>query len=322
MISPHFPTVDIVPGPAEGAMPQRPVFAAAMLQFPSSYSNCADIAAATPDQWYRMLKPIAVEGFKALEIANSWLNLGRLDGGRRNDLAGVLADLDLTAVGCVVANRSVADVVNRQSHLDYTKAVITSAAYLDIPFVCVGLHGMKPSQPGGPFWFWNQKHAVPDPQQWNATASALRQLCVFAQDLGVSLSLELFPNTFAGSTDDALRLFADVDRSNFGLNPDLGNFVRLQSDIIDWELMALRLLSVTNYWHVKNYAYLEHPQSGLNLTLPAGLDAGVINYRKLLTYALHSGYSGPVVIEHYGGDGLAASGNGLRYLNRVVDALS
>lgn len=315
------PTIDIVPTAISGSLGE-PVFAAGMLQFPSSYSNCHDVAAATPDQWYRMLKPVAVEGFKALEISNGWLDIRKLEDGRRSEFAGVLADLDLTAIGCVVANRSLADRGSRGSHLEFTKDVIASASRLHIPYVCLGLHSMVPRQPGGPFWFWNERQTRADLQEWDQTVAALRQLSVYAEDFGVRVSLELFPDTFVGSTNDARRMFDAVNHPSFGLNPDLGNFVRLQSDMVDWEQMALDLLPVTNYWHVKNYAYLEHPQTGLTLTHPAALTAGVINYRKLLTFALQVGYAGPVIIEHYGGDGLAVSGDGLRYLGRVVEALS
>jgi sugar phosphate isomerase/epimerase len=319
----HYPRppIDIVPTAVRGSLPE-PVFAAGMLQFPSAYSNCHDIAAASPEQWYRMLKPIAVEGFKALEIANGWLDIRGLDAGRCRDFAAVLADLDLTAIGCVVANRSLAVRGDRRLHLDFSKEVIAAASRLAIPYVCLGLHGMVPRQPQGPFWFWNQRQSLADPQEWDNTVAALRALCVYAADLGVKISLELFPDTFAGSAQEALRLFDAVGHPSFGLNPDLGNFVRLQSEIIDWEQMALEVLPATNYWHVKNYAYLEHPETGLTLTHPAALPSGVINYRKLLTLALQSGYAGPVIIEHYGGDGLAVSGDGLRYLGRVVEALS
>jgi hypothetical protein len=70
---------------------------------------------------------------------------------------------------------------------------------------------------------------------------------------------------------------------------------------------------------VKNYSRTENPLTGLITTHPANLAEGIVNYRKALRYAIVCGFSAPLVVEHYGGDGLAVSAANASYLRRVLE---
>jgi hypothetical protein len=71
-----------------------------------------------------------------------------------------------------------------------------------------------------------------------------------------------------------------------------------------------------NYWHLKNYLRLRHA-GGLVLSTPCELAAGEIDYRMALEIVLGAGYSGPLCLEHYGGDALSAMKRGREYLQSL-----
>jgi hypothetical protein len=71
----------------------------------------------------------------------------------------------------------------------------------------------------------------------------------------------------------------DVNHTRVGLNPDLGNLVRLHRPVESWESMAAKTLPYANFCHVKNYFRDEDPSTDHIVTIPAPLDFGVINYR-------------------------------------------
>jgi sugar phosphate isomerase/epimerase len=135
----------------------------------------------------------------------------------------------------------------------------------------------------------------------------------------VLISLELYEGTYLGDCDSAVAFLSDIDRDNVGLNPDLGNLIRAQAPIEPWEAMAVKVLPLSNYWHVKNYSRAENPNSGVYLTTPTSLQAGLIDYRMAIRYAIASGFRGAFLAENYGGDGLAVSADNARYLRRVLD---
>jgi sugar phosphate isomerase/epimerase len=222
-----------------------------------------------------------------------------------------------------VASRSLLQPDRREENLRYTHDSIDAAAELGIPAVCIGLHSVLPRTPGGPLWFWTIPGSAfgDDPAELPYLTSALRELGRHAADRGMLLSLEMYPDTQVGTAEGAARLIEAVDVASVGLNPDLGNLVRVQGPIEDWEEVAVRTLPLTNYWHVKSYARAESPETGAVLTFPTSLELGMIDYRKALQYALSSGFAGTIVVEHYGGDGLSVGATNRDYLRRLLTGM-
>jgi sugar phosphate isomerase/epimerase len=136
--------------------------------------------------------------------------------------------------------------------------------------------------------------------------------------VGVAISLEVYEGTYLGDSESSVEFLADIAHDNVGLNPDLGNLVRAQEPIEPWEAIAVKLLPLANYWHVKNYARAENPLTGTYLSTPATLPAGLIDYRKAVRYAIAMGFRGAVLAENYGGDGLGVSADNARYLRRLI----
>ena len=297
--------------------------AAAMLQFPGAGPDGRPIAEATPERWRRLLLPIAREGFTTFELANRWLDLTALGAERRSELRGVADDLGLGITGYLVASRSLLEPARRRDNLLYTHDSIDAAADLGIPVVCIGLHSVLPRTPGGPLWFWTVPGSSfgDDDSELPYLVATLRELGRHAADRGLLLSVEMYPETQVGTAEGAARLIEEVDVPAVGLNPDLGNLVRVQGPIEDWEEVVLRTLPLANYWHVKSYARAESPHTGAVATFPTSLELGMIDYRKALGYAVGVGFAGTIVAEHYGGDGLSVGAMNRDYLRRLLASI-
>lgn len=136
--------------------------------------------------------------------------------------------------------------------------------------------------------------------------------------MGVLVSLEMYEDTYLGSADSSVRLVRDVDHPSVGLNPDLGNLVRLHRPVEHWRPMMEKVAPYANFWHVKNYFRFEDATSGLVATTPAPMEFGVIDYRSAVREAIGQGFRGVFCVEHYGGDGLSVSATNRDYLRRIL----
>jgi sugar phosphate isomerase/epimerase len=134
----------------------------------------------------------------------------------------------------------------------------------------------------------------------------------------VLLSLEMYEHTYLGTASSSVRLIEEIGLDAVGLNPDIGNLIRLHEPIEDWREIARQTLPYTNYWHVKNYSRDEDPATGGITTFPAYLESGYLDYRTLLDDAIAAGFQGVICTEHYGGDGLSMSAANKEYLQKRI----
>lgn len=273
-----------------------------------------------PSAWERGLAALRSAGFAAVDLVDSWLSPAELTASELVELRGVLAHCGLELAGVSVIRRSVIDPVDGERNLALTLRSVEAAAILGAPVVSIGFHRpLTRAQRVAPFWM------VPGPQDdrtietWDLAVARVKQVAACAARLGVEVSLELHEGTLLDSPVGALTIIDRVGAENLGINPDLGNLLRVPARLEQgWEQLLRACLPRMNYWHVKNYVRLESPETGLVLSAPSALAAGVIDYRGALEVALEHGYAGPVCIEHYGGDALEAIASGRRYLERVL----
>jgi sugar phosphate isomerase/epimerase len=295
--------------------------AAAMLPFGAVLPDGRLVQELPAEHWHETLREVSDLGFSHVDLTDSWLRIGDLSPARLGELSAVLGTLGLSVPAVSTARRSVIDPDHGLANLDYCHRVLDAAPAVGATLVSVGLfQALTPAQRAA-LWFWTVPGArdPDDPKVWALAVQRFRELGSHAAELGLQLSLEMYEDTYLGTPDSAVRLVNDIDLPNVGLNPDLGNLLRLQRPIETWQDMLDKTLPYANYWHVKNYFRSEDPATGVVLTTPAALEFGVMNYRAAIKQAVHGGYRGAFCTEHYGGDGLAVSARNRDYLRGLLN---
>jgi sugar phosphate isomerase/epimerase len=293
---------------------------AALLQFPALLPDGTNVQDAGASVWTATFREVADAGFANVDLTDSWVRPGDLSTTRLDELsaAAAAAGVGIPAISSI--RRSVIDAAHGADYLAYAHRTIDAAAHLGIRMVSFGLHqALTPAQ-SEQLWFWTvEGHRDPDDRDlWNLAVERFRELGKHAAEVGVILSLEMYEDTYLGTADSAVQLVTDIGLHNVGINPDVGNLVRLHRPIENWRDILRKVLPYTNYWHVKNYFRDEDASAGSYVALPAPLELGIINYREAVALAISMGFQGMICTEHYGGDGLSVSATNQRYLRSMV----
>ena len=271
--------------------------------------------------WSESLLEVADAGFDAVDLTDTWLRYGDLDPSHVDALRGALSHAGLAPLSMSVIRRSVIDERDGEENLAYTHRSIDVAAELGAGVVSVGLHRPLTADQRAQLWFWSvpgHRDRMGDPEAWALAVARFRELGRHAEEIGVLLSLELYEHTFLGTAESSVRLVEDIGSASVGLNPDIGNLIRLHEPVEDWRAIAEATMPYANFWHVKNYTRDEDAAAGLVSTVPTSLELGVINYRDAVKIALRNGFQGVICVEHYGGDGLSVSATNRDYLRGRV----
>jgi sugar phosphate isomerase/epimerase len=292
-----------------------------MLSFGSTTADGTPNLEAPAGSWRSQLQQVADLGFTDVDPTDAWLSIGELTDARFAELLAVLKDVGLAVPSVSTTRRSVVDAQHGDDYLRIGHAIIDRAPALGAEVVNFGfMQALTPAQQKA-LWFWlaeGHHDPVDDPEARDEAVRRIRELADHAAQVGVAISLEMYEDTFIGTPDLAVRFVQDVDRDNVGLNPDLGNLVRLHRPIEDIPTMFEKVLPFTNFWHIKNYTRDEDPTTGTYTTHPAPLVSGVVNYRAHIRRALELGFEGVFVCEHYGSDSLGVAAINRDYIRGVL----
>jgi sugar phosphate isomerase/epimerase len=297
--------------------------AAAMLPFGSTDSRGGPIQDADPEEWARHLRLVRRIGFTEVDPTDTWVRVGDLEPGRLEEFRAVLGDVGLTIPAVSTSRRSVMDPAHGKEYLAYSHRLLDAAAALDIPMVSFGFfQEFTPAQREA-LWFWLAEgwHDDESAEARARAAALIRELAEHAAANGQQITLEMYEDTYVGTCDGAVRFLEEVGHDACGLNPDLGNFIRLHRPIEPVQDMLDKVLPHANYWHVKNYARDEDPATGQVTTFPVPMEYGLINYRAAVAQALDLGFSGAFLCEHYGNDAITVIGRNHAYLRELLAQL-
>jgi len=295
--------------------------AAALLPFPAVRSDGVIMQDAAPADWLETFREVADAGFRHVDLTDSWVRPGDLSPERLGQLKEAASEAGLGLAAISAIRRSVIDDRHGDENLAYSHRTLDAAAGLGIGVVSFGLHQELTPAQRQQLWFWTvegYKDPPDDRQKWDAAVRRFQELGRHGSDLGVLVSLEMYEDTYLGTGDSAVRLVEEIGMDDVGLNPDIGNLVRLHRPVEDWRSLVHKTLPYANYWHVKNYFRDEDVSRGSFVAAPAPLELGVISYREAFRYALSVGFQGPICGEHYGGDGLSVSATNERYLREQI----
>lgn len=300
--------------------PENWPITAAMIQYQSVLPDGSSTQDQSAEGWAATLQDVVDAGFTELDPTDSWLRITDLSPDRLQEFLDVVAAAGLTIPAISTARRSVVDPEHGDEYLAYGHRLIDTAAAIGASVVSFGFfRALTPAQKQA-LWFWTAQGPVDsdDPDDWKLAVDRIRELGTHGAEVGVDLTLEMYEDTYLGTADSAVKFVQDVDLPSVGLNPDLGNLVRLHRPVERWEAMVEKTVPYANYWHVKNYYRTEDATSGLIVTAPAPMEFGVINYRKAIRAAIDAGFRGAFCTEHYGGDGLSVSATNREYVRRIL----
>ena len=294
--------------------------AAAMLPFGSVDSHGGPIHDAEPEEWAKHLNLVARSGFTEVDPTDTWVRVGDLTPERLTEFQSVLKDAGLTIPAISTSRRSVVDPEHGKEYLAYSHRLLDVAATLGVPMVSFGFfQALKPAQQKA-LWFWlaDGWHDDESPEARSRAASLIRELAEHAQSNGQQITLEMYEDTYVGTADGAVQFLEEVGHEACGLNPDIGNFVRLHRPLEPVQDMLDKLLPHANYWHIKNYLRDEDPETGQVMTFPVPMEFGLINYRAAITQAVGLGFRGAFLCEHYGSDAITVIGKNRAYVRDIL----
>ena len=267
--------------------------AAAMLPFGGTDSHGGPIHDAEPEEWAKHLRVVSRLGFTEIDPTDTWVRVGDLSPERLADFSGVLKEFGLTIPAISTSRRSVMDPEHGADYLAYSHRLLDVAAELGVPMVSFGFFQALTPEQERALWFWLEEGWQDDdaPEVRSRAAGLIRELAEHASSNGQQITLEMYEDTYVGTCDSAVRFLEEVGHDACGLNPDLGNFVRLHRPLEPVQDMLDKVLPYANYWHVKNYLRDEDPATGQVMTFPVPMDFGFINYRSAIRQALQLGFS-------------------------------
>ncbi|MGF6832905.1 sugar phosphate isomerase/epimerase [Paenarthrobacter sp. TE4293] len=294
---------------------------AALLQFPGTNATGQQVNDADPSVWASVLQEVKDAGFANADLTDSWVRPGDLSRERLSEFKQTADEVGIGVPVISAIRRSVIHATDWADNLAYSHRTIDAAAELGCEVVSFGLHQAITPEQQKQLWFWTvegYKDPVGDKEAWGNAVSRIRELGRHAAEAGILVSLEMYEDTYLGTADSSVQLVQDIGLDNVGLNPDLGNLIRLHRPIEDWREMVAKTLPYSNYWHMKNYIRDEDVARDSYITMPAPMESGLINYREAFKFALSVGFQGILCTEHYGGDGLSVTASNQEYLRRHV----
>ncbi len=285
---------------------------------PTSLPDGTALHDAPDGAWARVARRIASTGFDHAELADSHARIGDMDASQRAALRATFAEEGITVASVHVQRRSVIQPEHGAENLAYAHRTIDAAADWGMQVVSTGLHQPFTAEQRRALWFWTAPGATDpdDPDTWDLAVRRLRDLGRHAAELGLLLSLEMYEDTYLGTAASAVRLVEEIDLPNVGLNPDIGNLVRLHRPIEDWRAAYRATLPYANYWHLKNYTRDEG--DGVVTSSPTSMELGIIDYRQVITEAVEGGYRGILLMEQYGGDSLGVCATNREYVRGIL----
>lgn len=294
--------------------------AANMLSFGPVTPDGTPTLEASPSVWASQLRQVKELGVDQVDPTDAWLPLAKLSDERLEQFRHVLDGEGLTLASISMTRNSVVDVKNGEANLRDALRFIEIAPSFNVSIVNTGFMQATTEAQKKAIWFWLEEGHHDDPALRDLAIERIRALGDAAQAQGIEVSLEMYEDTYIGTADEAVSFIEDVNHDAVGLNPDLGNLVRLHREVEPWESMFEKVLPYSNFWHIKNYSRDFDPATGVYSSAPVPLKYGYINYRKVIRRALDLGYNGPFCCEHYGSDSLGVIAENVEYIRQVLSS--
>lgn len=289
-----------------------------MLTFGNTAPDGRPMQEADSRLWASQLRQVKELGVDQIDPTDAWLPLAKLSDERLEEFRRVLDGEGLSLASISMTRNSVVDVEHGEANLADAKRFVEIAPSFEVSLVNTGfMQALTPAQAKA-IWFWLEEGHHDDPALRDLALERIRELGDLGAQHGVQISLEMYEDTYVGTADEAVSFVTDLGHDNVGLNPDVGNLVRLHREVEPYEDIFEKVLPHANFWHIKNYSRDFDPATGAYSSAPLPLKTGYINYRKIIRRALELGYTGPFCCEHYGSDSLGVIAENVHYIRQVL----
>lgn len=289
-----------------------------MLTFGNTAPDGRPMQEADSRLWASQLRQVKELGVDQIDPTDAWLPLAKLSDERLEEFRRVLDGEGLSLASISMTRNSVVDVEHGEANLADAKRFVEIAPSFEVSLVNTGfMQALTPAQAKA-IWFWLEEGHHDDPALRDLALERIRDLGDLGAQHGVQISLEMYEDTYVGTADEAVSFVTDLGHDNVGLNPDVGNLVRLHREVEPYEDIFEKVLPHANFWHIKNYSRDFDPATGAYSSAPLPLKTGYINYRKIIRRALELGYTGPFCCEHYGSDSLGVIAENVHYIRQVL----
>ncbi|MFV0426436.1 MAG: sugar phosphate isomerase/epimerase family protein [Beutenbergiaceae bacterium] len=268
--------------------------------------------------WQEHIEQVVALGYRWIDPIDDWVQVADLSAERFSQFKELLARYQLGVPGISFGRSSPVDTTDGPTHVATMHRMLDRGAELGATILNVGFMQKLTSEQQQALWFWHAPGHRDDPQLRPLAIERIRDLADHAQRNGMEISLEMYEDTYTGTAEEAVAFVRDVDHPAVGLNPDIGNLIRLHRPMPSYQSMFDQVLPYANYWHIKNYIRDEDPATGSYFSAPASLQDGLINYRDVIRSALRLGYRGAFQTEHYGGDWLGVGAANAAYIRSIL----
>ena len=269
-------------------------------------------------------------GFDALEVGLEVLSqLGSEQ--KVKDFASRLGDFGLK-LGCVRSGGTLHDAQNGPQNRERLDEAIKYSGWADAEVVngALSAPARHPGHPPGSIagsqsgWPRSQDASLDTMLSvYDEIAKVFQVACEKASDVDTDVVVEVHQNSPVDNSWSALLLHEKVDRTNFGINPDIGN-VLWTYDVPEenFDQAIDNIAPVAKYWHCKNLHRVYHPENNRSVFLRVPLPDGEIDYRYGISSMHNAGYEGYMAIEGASaGDQWHNDGKSIAYARGVWDEL-
>ena len=208
------------------------------------------------------------------------------------------------------------DPEHGEENLAYSHRLLDAAAELGVPMVSFGFfQAFTPAQRQA-LWFWLAEgwHDDESAEARSRAASLIRELAEHAAGNGQQITLEMYEDTYVGTCDGAVEFLEEVGHDACGLNPDMGNFIRLHRPIEPVQDMLDKVLPYSQLLARQELRARRGPGHRPGDDLPRAdgvrpdqLPGGDRSGARL-------GFRGAFLCEHYGSDAITVIGRNRAYI--------
>lgn len=291
---------------------------ACKMNFGNKASDGTPLDEAPVAEWADHIEQVMALGYKAIDPIDDWVNISTISAERFQELKKLIESYDLQIPGVSFGRRSPVDKAHGEEYVQRMHVALDRAAELGAKILNVGfMQDLTPAQEKEQ-WFWYVDGHKDSDELRPLAIERIREIADHAVRNGMEIALEMYEDTYTGTAEDAVSFVKDCDHAAVGINPDIGNLIRLHRPMPDYHHMFDLVLPYANYWHIKNYLRDVDVATGVYFSAPAPLESGWIDYRSIIRQALKLGYKGAFQTEHYGGDWLGVGATNAKYVRSVL----